>query len=65
MNPKFLAAWLDETATHPQHNEAAALIRQLDDIAAAAREIVNARTNDHSKAAYFELVDLIKGKKND
>jgi hypothetical protein len=65
MNPKLMAAWLDETATHPQHNEAAAMIRRLDDIAAIAREIVVAKTNDHSKAAYSELVDIIKGKKND
>jgi hypothetical protein len=65
MNPKLMAAWLDETATHPQHNEAAAMIRRLDEISSIAREIVVAKTNEHSKAAYSELVDIIKGKKND
>jgi hypothetical protein len=65
MNPKFLAAWLDETATDERHNEAAAMIRRLDDIASAAREMVVARSEVHSKSAYSELVDLIRGKKND
>ncbi len=65
MNPKLLAAWLDETATHPQHNDAAMMIRRLDEIAAVAREVVMAKTHEHSKAAYLELVDLFKGKKND
>lgn len=62
MNPKFMAAWLDETATDPRHNEAAAMIRRLDNIASVAREVVMAKTHQHSKAAYAELVDLIKGK---
>lgn len=65
MNPKLLAAWLDETATHPHHNDAATMIRRLDEIAAVAREIVVAKSHGHSKAAYSELVDIIKGKKND
>jgi hypothetical protein len=65
MNPKLMAAWLDETATDERHNEAAAMIRRLDDIAAVAREVVVAKTYTHSKSAYAELVDLIKGKKND
>lgn len=62
MNPKFMAAWLDETATDPRHNEAAAMIRRLDNIASVSREVVMARTHEHSKAAYAELIDLIKGK---
>ncbi len=62
MNPKFMAAWLDETATDPRHNEAAAMIRRLDNIASVAREVVVAKTHEHSKAAYSELVDLIRGK---
>jgi hypothetical protein len=62
VNPKFMAAWLDETATDPRHNEAAAMIRRLDNIASVAREVVVAKTHEHSKAAYSELVDLIKGK---
>jgi len=57
-----MAAWLDETATDPRHNEAAALIRRLDNIASVAREVVMAKTHQHSKAAYSELVDLFKGK---
>ena len=52
MNPKFLAAWLDETATDKRHNEAAAMIRRLDDIASAAREMVVASSEVHSKSAY-------------
>lgn len=65
MNPRLMAAWLDETATDERHNQAAAMIRRLDDIAAAAREMVVARSEIHSKSAYAELVDLIRGKKND
>lgn len=65
MNPKLMPAWLDETATDERHNEAAAMIRRLDDIAAVAREMVVARSEVHSKSAYSELVDLIRGKKND
>ncbi len=62
MNPKFMAAWLDETATDPRHNEAAAMLRRLDNIAPVARDVVAAKTHEHSKAAYAELVDLFKGK---
>lgn len=62
--PKFIAAWLDETATDPRHNEAAAMLRRLDEIAQVAREVVVAKTHEHSKAAYAELVDLFRGKPN-
>ena len=43
--------------------DAAKLLRKLGEIHDAAREVVLARTHDHSKAAYAELVDIFKGKK--
>ncbi len=64
MNARLIAAWLDETATDPRHNEAAAMIRKLDNIASVAREVVMAKTHEHSKAAYAELVDCFRGKAN-
>jgi hypothetical protein len=44
-------------------NEAAALLRELNKVYAVAREMVYARTHEHSKNAYVEMIDLIKGKR--
>ena len=60
-----LAKFIEDTATDPRHNEAAKMMRKLADIADVAAEVVRAKTHDHSKAAYAELVDLIKGKPNE
>lgn len=45
--------------------EAAKLLRELGRVVEVAREMVMARTHEQSKAAYAEMVDLIKGKKPD
>jgi hypothetical protein len=57
-----LAKFIEDHATDPIHSEAAKMMRKLADIADVAAEVVRAKTHDHSKAAYAELVDLIKGK---
>ena len=44
--------------------EAAKLLRQLSDVYEVAREVVYAKTHEHSKAAYAELVDIFKGKRD-
>lgn len=60
-----LADLLDDNATVPEHNEAAALLRKMVRVHAVACEMVYARTHEQSKAAYVEMIDLIKGKAND
>jgi hypothetical protein len=42
--------------------EAAALLRKLGRVNQVAYEMVWARTHEQSKAAYVEMIDLIKGK---
>lgn len=60
-----LALYLDDNARSPLDNEAAAMIRKLARVHAVAYEMVHAKTHEHSKAAYVEMIDLIKGKTND
>lgn len=60
-----LAKFIEDKATDPIHSEAAKMMRKLADIADVAAEVVRAKTHDHSKAAYAELVDLIRGKPNE
>jgi hypothetical protein len=60
-----LAEWLE---SHPRDQldlDAAALIRKLERVYAAAYDMVYARNDVASRAAYAELYDLLKGKKND
>ena len=45
--------------------EIAALLRQLARVYEVAHEMVWARTHEQSKAAYVEMIDLIKGKPSD
>jgi hypothetical protein len=45
--------------------EAAKLLRQMAEVYEAARDVVLAKTHEQSKAAYAELIDIFKGKKND
>jgi hypothetical protein len=45
--------------------EAAMMLRRLAVVYEAAQEMVFARTNEHSKNAYSEMIDLIKGKQID
>jgi hypothetical protein len=65
MNTKAdkLADYLDDHARSELDNEAAALLRELGRVYAVAREMVYARTHEHSKSAYVEMIDLIKGKR--
>jgi hypothetical protein len=57
-----LADYLDDNARSELDNEAAATLRRLGRIADVAYEMVKAKTHEHSKAAYIEMIDLIKGK---
>lgn len=60
-----LASFLDDNARSPQDNEAAAMLRKLGRVYDVAYEMVKAKTHEHSRAAYTEMIDLIKGKNND
>lgn len=55
----------DRLREHPRGEEdldTAATIEKLATVYFAARDVVMARTHEQSKAAYIELIDLIKGK---
>ncbi len=55
----------DRLREHPRGEEdlnTAALLVRLADVYMVSRELVHAKTHEHSKAAYVELIDLIKGK---
>jgi hypothetical protein len=58
-----LANHLDDNARSELDNEAAALLRELSRVYAVAYEMVYAHTHEHSKNAYVEMIDLIKGKR--
>lgn len=45
--------------------EAARLLRMMAEVYDVAAEMVFARTDAHSRAAYAEMIDLIKGKRNE
>jgi hypothetical protein len=62
---KQLADYLEDNARSELDNEAAAALRKYSQLFKAAHEMVTARTHEHSKAAYVEMIDLIKGKPND
>ena len=57
-----LANALEEAPRTEDDLEAAAILRQLVRVHEVAHEVVLAKTHESSKAAYCELVDLIKGK---
>lgn len=44
--------------------EAARLLRLMADVYDVAAEMVFARTDAHSRTAYAEMIDLIKGKRD-
>ena len=62
---KELADYLDDNARGDMDNEAAAALRKLSELFNVAHEMVTAKTHEHSKAAYCEMIDLIKGKQNE
>ena len=57
-----LADYLDDHARSDLDNNAAAMLRKLGRVHQVAHEMVWARTHEQSKAAYVEMIDLIKGK---
>jgi hypothetical protein len=57
-----LADYLDDNARGEMDNQAAAALRKYSDLFKIAHEMVTAKTHEHSKAAYCEMLDLIKGK---
>lgn len=60
-----LADYLDDHARSELDNQAAAALRKYSALFKVAHEMVTARTHEHSKAAYCEMIDLIKGKQNE
>ena len=62
---KELADYLDDNARSAMDNEAATALRKLSELYKVAHEMVTAKTHEHSKAAYVEMIDLIKGKTHD
>lgn len=59
---KQLADYLDDNARSEMDNQAAQALRKYSDLFKVAHEMVTAKTHEHSKAAYCEMIDLIKGK---
>lgn len=60
-----IAEWLEMNPRDKMDLDAAALIRKFERVYAAAFDMVYARTDIASRAAYAELVDLLKGKKSE
>lgn len=60
-----LANALEEMPRTEIDLEAAKTLRELGRVFEVAREMVMAKTHEQSKAAYAEMVDLIKGKRGD
>jgi hypothetical protein len=59
-----LCEHLETLPRRPEDLEAAQLLRDLARVYEAAREVVVAKTHEHSRAAYAELVDIFKGKRD-
>jgi hypothetical protein len=57
-------SYLREKARGPEDLEIAKLVERLGEVYEIAREVVVAKTHDHSKAAYSELVDVFRGKRD-
>lgn len=60
-----LADYLEDNARSELDNEAAVALRKYSRLFKVAHEMVSAKTHEHSKAAYVEMIDLIKGKANE
>ena len=56
-----LAAFLEDNARCPEHNEAAAMLRKQGKICDAAYEMMKAKTHEHSRDSYNLMRKLIKG----
>jgi hypothetical protein len=59
-----LCEHLETLPRGPEDLEAAWMLRDLARVYEAAREVVMAKTNEHAKAAYDELIDIFKGKRD-
>lgn len=59
------ADYLMDNARSDLDLEAAQLLRKLGKVYDVAREMCCAKTHEHSRAAYMEMIDLIKGKPNE
>lgn len=57
-----LADYLLDNARSEMDTEAALMLRKLGRVYDVAYEMVWAKTHEHSKTAYLEMMDLIKGK---
>lgn len=57
-----LADYLLDNARSDLDTDAAALLRKLGAVFDVAYEMVWAKTHEHSRNAYMEMIDLIKGK---
>ena len=57
-----IADYLDEYARGEMDNQAAQALRKYSALSKVAHEMVHAKTHETSKAAYLEMMDLIKGK---
>ena len=57
-----IADYLDEYARGEMDNQAAQALRKYSALSKVAHEMVMAKTHESSKAAYLEMMDLIKGK---
>jgi hypothetical protein len=57
-----IADYLDEYARGEMDNQAAQALRKYSALSKVAHEMVMAKTHESSKAAYCEMIDLIKGK---
>ena len=58
------AHYLREKARGPEDLEIAKMLERLSSVYVTAREVVMAKTHEHSKAAYAELVDAFRGKRD-
>lgn len=56
------ADYLMDHARSDLDTDAAVLLRKLGSVYDVAREMCYAKTHEHSKAAYLEMIDLIKGR---
>ena len=57
-----IADYLDEYARGEMDNQAAQALRKYSALSKVAHEMVMAKTHESSKAAYCEMIDLIKGR---
>ena len=57
-----IAQYLEDNARSPDDNQAAAYLRRLMRVYSAAYEMMHAKTHEHSRAAYDEMRDLMRGK---